>query len=152
MEHKFSREIVKIAVEMQASTIVMGDVRDIGDEVNLGKGTNQKISGWNHGKVQSFVEYKAEAEGIEVKLQNEAYTSQTCPSCGNRHKPKGRTYRCPSCRFQSHRDVVGQINILSAYKHGVPGKIPAPTVIKHREPYSIRRTLRCGDTRQSEGS
>ncbi len=148
MAHKISKEIVKVAVERQANTIVMGDIKDIADEVSLGKKTNQKISGWNHGQIRKFVEYKSEAEGIAVVMQDERYTSQTCPSCGNRHKPKGRNYRCPSCGFQSHRDVVGQVNILSAYKFGVPGKIPAPTEVKHRMPHNMRLMRRCGDTRQ----
>jgi len=148
MAHKISREIVNVAVEMEASTIVYGDIKDIGDGVALGKKTNQKISGWNHGQIRKYVEYKAEAEGIAVVTQDERYTSQTCPNCGNRHKPKGRNYRCPACKFQSHRDVVGQVNILSAYKFGEPGKIPAPTEVKHRMPHNLRLMRRCGDTRQ----
>jgi putative transposase len=146
MEHKISREVVDIAVELGAATIVYGDVRDVADEVALGKRTNQKVSGWNHGKVRGYVEYKAAAEGIAVELQNECYTSQTCPQCGERHKPRGRVYRCPSCGSQAHRDHLGQVNILSAYKYGVPGKIPVPLELKHREPYSIRRTRRRLDT------
>lgn len=148
IEHKVSRVIVDEALSRGASTIVMGDIKDIADGVNLGKQTNQKISGWNHGTIRKYVEYKAEAEGIAVVMQDERYTSQTCPSCGNRHKPRGRNYRCPSCGFQSHRDVVGQVNILSAYNFGAPGKIPAPTEVKHRIPYNIRVMRRCGDTRQ----
>lgn len=148
MAHKISREIVNVAVEMAASTIVYGDINDIGDGVDLGKKTNQKIAGWNHGKILGYVKYKAGTEGIAVVLQNEHYTSQTCPNCGNRHKPRGRNYRCPSCRFQSHRDVVGQVNILSAYKLGEPGKIPAPTEVKHRMPHNLRLMRRRRDTAQ----
>ena len=33
---------------------------------------------------------KAAAAGIAVQLIDEAYTSQTCPRCMRRHKPKGR--------------------------------------------------------------
>lgn len=96
-------------------------------------------------QIRKFVEYKAQAEGIAVKLVDERYTSQTCPTCGNRHKPKGRNYRCPSCGFSGHRDQVGQINILSTYKFGEPGKIPVPQRLKHSVPFDIRRTLRCLD-------
>ena len=143
MEHKISRAIVNVAIERQANTIVMGDVRDIADGVNLSKQTNQKISTWNHGKIRKFTEYKADAVGIKVVLQDERYSSQTCPNCQERHKPKGRNYKCPTCQFQSHRDVVGAINILSIYKWGEPGNIPAPTQIKHRIPLWVMR--RCPD-------
>jgi putative transposase len=149
MEHKVSRAIVNVAIERQANTIAMGDIRDIGDEVDLGKQTNQTISGWNHGQIQKLVEYKAEAEGISVRLVDEKYTSQTCPQCGNRHKPKGRTYRCPACGFRGHRDIVGQTNILSVFKTGSPGNIPAPQVVKHRIPYNIRVMRRRADTPQA---
>lgn len=149
IEHKVSRAVVSVAVERKAGTIVVGDVRDAADGVALGKRTNQKIGGWSHGKVRSYIEYKAQAEGIAVVLQNEAYTSQTCPNCGDRHKPRGRVYRCPSCGFQSHRDAVGQVNILSAFRHGVPGKIPVPPVVKHRMPHNLRLMRRRRDTGQS---
>lgn len=151
IEHKVSRAIVDTAIERAANTIVMGDLRDVADGVALGKLTNQKISGWNHGKIRKFVEYKAQAAGITVVLVDERYTTQTCPNCGQRHKPGGRVYCCPSCGFQSHRDVVGQINILSTFKHGAPGKIPVPHTfpIKHRLPFDIRLKRRCLDTGRS---
>jgi putative transposase len=146
MEHKVSRAIVKVALERQAHTIAMGNIKDIADGVALGKKTNQKISGWNHGKIRKLVEYKAAAEGIAVVLVNEAYTSQTCPTCRSRHKPKGRVYRCSSCGFQAHRDTVGQVNILSVFRFGIAGKIPAPQTTKHRLPFDIRLQRRRPDT------
>ena len=150
MEHKISRAIVDVAVERRAATIVMGDVRDVADGVDHGRQNNQKISGWNHGKVRAYVVYKAQAEGIALVLQDEHYTSQTCPQCGHRHKPRGRVYTCRACGFSGHRDVVGQINILSAYLHGIPGKLPVPAVVKHRIPHNLRVMRRCRDTGQSQ--
>src|SRR5262249_1935575 len=123
MEHKISRAIVQDAVERKAQTIVYGDIRDIADGIDKGTEPTQRMSQWNHGKVRAFVEYKAQSEGINVVLQDEHHTSKTCPRCGHRHKPRGRNYTCPACRFRSHRDVVGMVNILSAYTHGIPGKI-----------------------------
>ncbi len=148
LEHKISHAIVAEAVEHKASTIVYGDVRDIADGMDKGAVHNQRTSQWNHGKVRAYVEYKAQAEGIAVVLQDEHYTSKTCPRCGNRHKPRGRTYKCPACKFQSHRDVVGQINILSAHKFGELGKIPAPTNIKYRIPQNVRVMRKCQGTGQ----
>jgi putative transposase len=148
LEHKISRVVVNTAVEQKAGTIVIGDVRDVADGVNCGSKQNQRIGLWNHGKVRQYVTYKAEAEGIAVKLEDEAYTSQTCPQCQHRHKPKGRRFRCPACGFQAHRDVVGQVNILSVFKHGEPGKIPAPSVVKYRIPHNLRVMRRCPDTGQ----
>jgi putative transposase len=143
LEHKISHAVVATAVEQEAGTLVLGDVRDVADGVDCGTRQNQRMSQWDHGKVRQYIEYKAEAEGITVKLEDEAYTSQTCPHCQHRHKPRGRTYRCPACGFQAHRDVVGQVNILSVHKHGEPGKIPAPEVVKYRIPHNLGVMRRC---------
>ena len=92
--HKASRSVVNYAIERRVGTLAIGDVRDVADEVNYGKKTNQKISSWSHGKLRSYIEYKAAAAGIHTVLENEAYTSQTCPhpKCLRKIKPKGCTY------------------------------------------------------------
>ena len=149
LEHKVSRAVVNAAVEQKAGTLVIGDVRDVADGVDCGPKHNQRMTYWNHGKVRQYITYKAEAEGITVKLEKETHTSQTCPNCRHRHKPKGRRFRCPACGFQAHRDVVGQVNILSMFQHGEPGKIPAPAVVKYRIPHNLRVMRRCPDTGQA---
>jgi putative transposase len=148
MEHKISRAVVDAAVEQQAGTIAIGDVRDVADGVNHGKKHNQQASQWNHGHLRQLITYKAEAEGMAVELVDEHYTTQTCPNCGCRHKPRGRNYTCGRCGFSTHRDVVGQINILSRYKAGQAGRLRAPAEIKHRIPHNLRVMRRCRDTGQ----
>ena len=148
IEHKVSRAVVEFAAERQAGTIVIGDIRDIADRVDCGKEHNGRMSRLDHGKIRTYVAYKAAAEGIKVELADEHHTTKTCPHCGNRHKPRGRTYRCPSCRFQAHRDVVGQINILSRFLEGDVGRIPAPADVKYRIPHNLRVMRRCRDTGQ----
>jgi putative transposase len=152
MEHKISRAIVDIAVARHAQTIVIGDVRTIADGIAKGAEHNQRMSQWTHGQVRAYVAYKAEAEGIQLVLQSERYTSQICPHCGHRHKPRGRVYTWRACGFSGHRDVVGQINILSAYRHGEPGRLALPTIIKQRRPAlgTEKRSMRsCRDTGQA---
>ncbi len=148
MEHKISRAVVAVAVERKAERIVIGDVRDIADGINHGKQHNQQSSQWNHGQIRQYITFKAEAEGIAVELVDEHYTTQTCPNCGKRHKPRGRMYSCRQCGFSSHRDVVGQINILSRYTTGQVGFLPAPAIIKHRMPHNLRLMRRRRDTGQ----
>lgn len=137
--HKVSRAVVNHAVERKTGKIVIGDVRDVADGVALGKRTNQKVSGWEHGTLRRYITYKAAQVGIEVVLQDEHYTSQTCPVCGHRKKPSGRIYKCAACGGVFHRDVVGAVNILSAHLHGEPGHVKPP-VPKYRRPFE--RTLR----------
>jgi putative transposase len=77
--------------------------------------------------MRRYIGYKAEAAGITVADDvNEAYTSQTCASCGNRHKPTGRIYSCPACGAVVHRDVQGAANILSRFCYGALARVPVP--------------------------
>lgn len=145
IEHKVSRAVVDWAVERKVGRLAVGDVRNIANGVDLGKPTNQKIANWSHGQLRRYLEYKAAAKGIAVALINEAYTSQTCPNCRERYKPRGRMYRCPACGFRSHRDAVSSAcrtswaaNIRSVDLYGEPGKSP-PGTIKYRRPFVIRR-------------
>jgi putative transposase len=132
--HKVSRAVVDFAVESNAKEIVIGDIRDISDEVDLGKKNNQKISLWPHGQLTNYVKYKSAELGIAVTLENEAYTTQTCPCCGEKKKPRGRVYKCRKCGFVGHRDVVGSCNILSRRLYGELARVQVSTT-KYRHPY-----------------
>jgi putative transposase len=132
--HKVSRAVVDFAVASNAKEIAIGDIRDISDEVNLGKKTNQKISLWPHGKLTDYVKYKSARLGIAISLENEAYTTQTCPCCGEKQKPRGRVYKCKKCGFVGHRDVVGACNILSRRLYGELARVQV-SITKYRHPY-----------------
>jgi len=136
IEHKVSRAVVDVAVERSIGTLVIGDVRDVADGKRLNRVGQQKISSWSHGRQRQYIEYKAEAEGIEIPdVMDEAYSTQTCPQCGERHKPTGRVYICPACGFVSHRDAVGSANILSRYVYGDVGHVVPPSTVKYRQPF-----------------
>jgi IS605 OrfB family transposase len=123
--HKVSRAVVQAAQAMQAGTIVLGDGRDVADntktEKRLSRENRQQISTWPHGQLRHYITYKAVAVGITTELINEAYTSTTCPKCGQRNQPKGRHYRCSACGFVGHRDNVG-----STVRRFGADKIPFP--------------------------
>jgi len=139
--HKTSHEIVDVAVDKETKTLALGNIRDIGDGKRLAKPSQQKISQWSHGTLRRYITYKAAARGIEVVDDvNEAYSSQTCPSCKNRYKPRGRVYHCPACGLVAHRDGVGAVNILSKFVHGEVGLMPVPSATKYRIPW--KRVMR----------
>ncbi|MCI0349693.1 MAG: RNA-guided endonuclease TnpB family protein, partial [Acidobacteriales bacterium] len=162
LEHKISREAVEWAVERNVGKLFIGDVRDVADKTSKaetaasgkpykGKVHNQRMSRWSHGKLRRYISYKAETAGIAVDDEvPEHYTSQTCPRCQNRYKPKGRTYRCPACGFGSHRDVVGASNLLSRAVHGELGKVRPPEKVKYRHP-NYRRSNHYTGKRSSPG-
>ena len=158
---EISREVVDWAVERKAGTTVIGDVRNIANGKRLNRKSQQKVGNWSHGKQRKYITYKAAAKGIEVVLQNEAYTSQTCPQCGHRRKPTGREYSCRRCGFLGHRDIVGASNILSRTLYGELGQVipfnaslvEVPSTIKYRQPFgrAEKREIEWTFTREREG-
>ncbi len=140
IEHKVSHAVVNMAVEQRVGELALGDVRDVAQGKRLNTESQQKVSSWSHGQLRRYITYKAEAAGIAVALVDEHYTSQTCPNCGKRNKPKGRLYRCPTCGFAAHRDAVGAANLLSRRQHGVLGRVMPPQETKYRHPFCDRKT------------
>ena len=135
VRHKITSRFVSACRAKNVETIVIGDIKHIRQSIDYGKKTNQKLHQWAFSKIQSMITYKAKAVGIQVDTQDEAYTSQTCPSCGQRKKPSKRTYHCAKCGWQGHRDVVGASNILTKYQgwlfNPVVGAVVSPIGIRY---------------------
>lgn len=135
--HKVSRAFVDYAVSRRVRTVVVGDIRSAARGKRFSAVNQQKLSLWAHGILLDYIRYKLADYGIDVVLLTEAYTSQTCPRCGHRHKPRGRVFRCPSCGFCVHRDAVGAMNLLSLYLYSELARI-AVSEVKYRHPYVVR--------------
>ena len=110
-EHKITSRFVSDCKKAKADTIVIGKLKGIRDNAQFSKLSNQKIHQWPFARLADMICYKAMLAGIKTQFEDERYTSQTCPQCGHRYKPKGRNYRCRPCGFEYHRDGVGAINI-----------------------------------------
>ena len=119
IQHKTTRAVVSTLQQAGVQTLVVGDVRDIRTNLDYGKKVNQKLHQWTFGKIRWQLSYKWKRIGGRVVLQEERGTSSTCPRCGNRRKPKGRSFEC-GCGFCAHRDAVGAINIRKKYQDDSP--------------------------------
>jgi putative transposase len=95
----------------------------------IGRHQAQVVSQACNRKIIQLLDYKT---GGAIAI-SEAYTSQTCPVCGERSK-HGRTYRC-RCGTTAPRDLIGSLNILCNGKHGslLPGR-RVPTRITYLRP------------------
>ncbi len=121
IEHKQTSTLITTLQQSGVQTLVIGDVRDIRRENDVGHTNNQKIHQWSHGSVRFKLTYKAERLGMGVALQDEHYTSRTCPSCRYvRSRVQGRVFCCPKCQWTYHRDGVGAINIRQKYLGSLP--------------------------------
>jgi putative transposase len=134
---KYTSFLIGNCIKEKFSTIVIGDIKGIRNNIDFDKKNNQNLHSWVFKKLTDMVQYKAKSVGVEVKYINESYTSQTCPSCNNRHKPSNRNYEC-KCGFKYHRDGVGAINIFKKYTRGsldkpsrLEGKLTSPIGIKY---------------------
>lgn len=142
--HKYSRSLVNLARVGNCGTIIFGNCASIHDTPNTGKINNQKISGSCEQRFRKLVEYKFQDIGGATKVVSEAYTSQTCPVCGLRHKPKNRTFAC-SCGFSYDRDGVGAINIHVSFLKGGGNAEDKERICSLTEPIGVkyRPTLLC---------
>lgn len=102
--HIFSKNIIEFAVKNNAGVIQMERLTGFGHDRNdeVDDGFKFILRYWSFFELQSMIEYKAEAAGIEVRYIDPYHTSQTCSFCG--HYEKGQridqaTFICknPEC-------------------------------------------------------
>ena len=133
-QHKITSRFISDSQRAKADTIVIGNLTGIRDRAKFSKKSNQKVHQWAFSRIQNFICYKAELAGIRVQFVSEAYTSQTCPKCGNRKKPRNRNYTCTHCSYENHRDGVGAINIWNKVSgllfNPVVGVLASPIGVK----------------------
>ena len=135
VRHKITSRFVSACKAKKVETLVIGNLKHIRQSIDYGKKVNQKLHQWGFAKITDMMTYKAKALGIQVASEDEAYTSQTCPSCRHRKKPQNRVYHCKQCQWQGHRDVVGASNILTKYQgwlfNPVVGAVVSPAGIRY---------------------
>lgn len=119
--HHVSNKIVDFCLRNKIHTLVYGNIANISHKKKkkMSKRNNQEMSWLSLGQLIKLCDYKLHKHGIQFLETNEAYTSQTCPLCGHRHKVRGRNYRCKMCGFKAFRDEVGAYNILNKYKNTI---------------------------------
>ena len=110
INHKLSRQIVTFAAENNCGTIHLESLSGIRRTSRLRGKNKASLHNWTFFELASFIEYKARELGIKVIYIKPEYTSQSCPSCGERNKVKDRNYQC-GCGYHAHRDRVGALNI-----------------------------------------
>ncbi|MEE0617857.1 MAG: transposase [Intestinibacter bartlettii] len=115
--HYISKQVIDFALKNKAKYINIEDLSGI----TKGKNVNKFLKGWSYYQLQSFITYKANKYGIEVRKIDPHYTSQTCSCCGyvdekNRPKnEKGQSYfRCLKCGHEENADFNAAKNIAKS--------------------------------------
>jgi putative transposase len=119
-----------IAEAFPSATCYVGEPFNEAAE-HLGRVHAQQVSTACTRKIIQQLDYKTTG----AIVISEAYSSQTCPVCGERSKHR-RIYRCPHCGATGPRDAVGAVNILSLGHHGamLPGR-SLPQQVKYLRPW-----------------
>ena len=130
--HKTTRYLVNYCKEQELSKVVIGDIKNIRKNRNLGAVTNQKLHGLPYEKIYGMLEYKFAMEGIELIRWNEAYTSQCSPYAPEvskkyaekKNRRRRGLYKEGETIFNA--DAVGAYNILKKYQmqYGKIRKMP----------------------------
>lgn len=111
--HSVANGIVEEALEHNCAGIVLEDLTDIREELPFA----QWHSEWAFRKLKSFVEYKAEYEGLFVDTIDPRNTSKRCNECGfihddNRHSGE---FECHRCGKRNHADYNAAKNVAELY-------------------------------------
>jgi IS605 OrfB family transposase len=115
LNHRIAKAIVNSCTP--GDVIVIEDLRYIWERIRVAKEQCLLRHSWAFGQLGRFIEYKATERGIAVVYVDPHHTSQRCPKCrfvskGNRN---GHIFRCASCGFRGHADLVAATNIRQAY-------------------------------------
>ncbi|USG99614.1 transposase [Thermococcus argininiproducens] len=110
------RQAVEKPYHLGVSRIIVGYPKEIARNSDKGSKQNFILSHvWRFNYVIKRLKEVSEEYGIQVVLVDEAFTSQTCPLCGQRH-PNGRfvrgLFKCHREGVVMNADLVGAFNIL----------------------------------------
>lgn len=122
--HIISKSIIEEAIKSDAKIIVLEDLTNIRKRIKGNKRIRSRLHRWAWYELQQFVEYKAQANGINVVYVNPAYSSQVCSKCdclGFRHK---HLFKCSNCGSYQHSDCNAAINLLKLGESVVSSTAP----------------------------
>jgi putative transposase len=113
--HIIANQIVSYAKQFPKPVIVMENLNGIRKSFNKSKKLNKRFHLLPFRKLQTYVEYKAFLEGIDVRYltkKETKNTSKTCHKCGHvAQVGVRRIYKCPKCGMEYDRDLNACINI-----------------------------------------
>ena len=107
------RDLVERLHDDGVETIYHGDLTGVLGEYWSVEANLKARTFWAHRQCLDQLANVCEEYGIEVASLSEAWTSQTCPECGEREQTRRHreTLTCP-CGFEGHADLVASRTLL----------------------------------------
>ena len=119
--HKVTRMIAEYCRTNEISVVVIGDIKNIRKDSNLGHAVNQKLHSLPYSRIYEMLSYKLALYGIRMIREKESYTSQCspfAPSVSKEYADKKKRikrglYKEGNAVFNA--DAIGAFNILRKY-------------------------------------
>ena len=112
----------------------------------------QRLVRWLKGYLQLRLRYKAELNGVELKVVNAAYTSQTCPRCWytSSENRRAERFECGDCGYTGSADHVAATNVLRRGRDPAISRLASTYLVKHilRERWRTARAGRAWDSNE----
>ena len=123
VNHKIAKTLVKKAV-VSRKALALEDLTGIRDSTMVRREHRYERHSWAFFQLRLFLAYKAAWAGVEVRLVDPAYTSQTCSRCGycaafNRQSQS--SFLCQQCGFCCHADYNAAVNISLVARQAANG-------------------------------
>jgi len=96
-------------------TLYVGDVTGIRENKDWGhKGNRMLHNYWTYDTLYKMIANHCESDGINLSIDDESYTSSTCPICYEMDKSSkhDRIFICKMCGHFGHRDLFGAEMIM----------------------------------------
>jgi IS605 OrfB family transposase len=110
---KTSLEIVRLAKKLRyavAREDLTGLINSLRRIKNKDHRTKLIIMGY--AKLGRWIDWQAMKHGAPLAIVNPNGTSSECPQCNSKLEENGyRRLKCPRCKFEADRDVIGKLNI-----------------------------------------
>jgi len=128
--HSLTKKLIN---NPNVSTYVLENLTKIKSKA-YNKKSNKIISNWGFKQFEKMLEYKAEANGTNIKYVDARFTSQICSCCGlvdKQARNKG-IYSCTRCNQTIHADINAAINIRNRYiAQSFPNKTLEQDAVNH---------------------
>ncbi len=121
INHRISKSVIDFALKHKAGVIKLEDLSGIARDEK----SKWVLRNWSYYELQQLISYKAQKVGIAVKYIKAAYTSQTCPVCGNVSREQRQTQAvfqcvnvaCADVGKEKNADYVGALNIARSEQY-----------------------------------
>jgi IS605 OrfB family transposase len=115
--HILANQVVQYVKQFPKPIIAIEDLNGLRKHVKFSKKINKRVHSMPYRKLQTYIEYKANLEGVEVRHVKAKNTSKKCHRCGHvARNVNGREFRCSKCGSTYNRDLNAAVNIAQLVK------------------------------------